>query len=120
MEASGPWRFYSDADLLRELGARQKSPVALAIQALAIQAQLTLDFVAADARMAIIENVPWAAHDDRQVVEVARRLFPSGSSRPQDATLRSATAPGTRPWIGTNGAVTPLSYIGDREAYECW
>ncbi|MCY3786973.1 MAG: DNA cytosine methyltransferase [bacterium] len=45
--------------------------------------------VAASARMAIIENVPEVEHDDRQVVEVAQRLFEAAGYGVVRGTLRA-------------------------------
>lgn len=45
--------------------------------------------VAADARMAIIENVPEVEHDDRQVVDTAQRLFEAAGYGVVRGTLRA-------------------------------
>jgi len=45
--------------------------------------------VAADARMAIIENVPDVEHDDRQVVDTAQRLFEAAGYGVVRGTLRA-------------------------------
>lgn len=45
--------------------------------------------IAADARMAIIENVPEVEHDDRQVVDTAQRLFEAAGYGVVRGTLRA-------------------------------
>lgn len=76
---SEPPRFYIDADLLNELGARQQSPVALVIQA-----QLAHDFVAAVVHRAAVEadvsTRSWAEVEASLLGKVLRYAAGSGAS----------------------------------------
>lgn len=82
---SEPPRFYIDADFLRRLGARQTSPIALALQA-----QLVQDFVAAVVHRAAgetdVETRSWEDIEDSLLGRVLRFAAGAGAS-PDDRQL---------------------------------
>lgn len=77
---SEPPRFYIDADFLRQLGARQASPIALAHQA-----QLAQDFVTAVVHRAAsetdVEAKSWEDVEESLLGRVLRFVAGSGASR---------------------------------------
>ena len=77
---SEPPRFYIDADLLRQLGARQASPIALAFQA-----QLAQDFMTAVVHRAAgetdVETRSWEDVEDSLLGRVLRFAAGAGASR---------------------------------------